>query len=156
MPMPVATNINCLEGLACPHCGSQDAFDIDVRTTVRMHDNGTEHMTDAEWDAESAITCTDCNHRGTAGQFSIAIEGQPILTETDIKSIFDVARPQLGPAIIRSEIDADDATPSRLRSAFGQLHAEGSLPTAAIAGERLCLDASSAMSIVRRALSTEA
>lgn len=52
-------NSNCLHGLRCPQCGSDEPFSIEVRTTVLVWDDGTDtpgggHI---EWDDLSRASC---------------------------------------------------------------------------------------------------
>lgn len=65
-------NSNCLEGIRCPRCGQNDAFDIGATVTLRVTDAGwtAEESQDAEWDEKSRITCPDCNTTGTIRDFS--------------------------------------------------------------------------------------
>lgn len=65
------TNTNCLEGMACPECGSEGPFWITARTRFLVHDDGTEEYTDVEWDSSDWCRCRDCHHEATAGGFKV-------------------------------------------------------------------------------------
>ncbi|SNS00143.1 hypothetical protein SAMN04488503_2278 [Humidesulfovibrio mexicanus] len=64
------SNSNCLEGFRCPECGSYEPFDIEVKTTVTVYDNGSGDMEHAEWDDDSQCTCVECGHMGIVGAFT--------------------------------------------------------------------------------------
>lgn len=62
------SNDNVLEGLACPSCGSEEPFNIEVTTIVRAWDSGTEDTyADNEWTDESYADCGACTWAGTVG-----------------------------------------------------------------------------------------
>ena len=64
------TNENCLEGMCCPRCGSEEPFDIVVSKTGRMWDDGSEEVhSDEEWDDGSSIICCTCPHLGIVRDF---------------------------------------------------------------------------------------
>lgn len=67
-----SVNENCLDGIRCPRCGCEDAFDIAATCTVRVTDDGTDEGRDFGWDETSAITCGDCQHSGVVAEFTIA------------------------------------------------------------------------------------
>lgn len=72
-PMSDSPNTNCLAEFQCPECGSFGPFDLDVtiRTTVTMTDMGTDYEGgDTEWDGKSPCRCCECDHEGTAKQFT--------------------------------------------------------------------------------------
>lgn len=70
----MATNSNCLEGIACPECKSQEPFFIVVQMTVQVWDDGTEPGGDSVWDDESLITCCACGHYGKVKEFAVPEE----------------------------------------------------------------------------------
>lgn len=64
------TNINCLQGIRCPECGSEEPFLIEMTGTVKAFDAGTEDMYDSEWNEESYMSCVECKHKGIVADFS--------------------------------------------------------------------------------------
>ena len=62
-------NTNCLEGMACPKCGQTESLHIAVTSWVKMTDDGTDGMTDTEWDENSPCQCLECDHFGLAHEF---------------------------------------------------------------------------------------
>jgi DNA-directed RNA polymerase subunit RPC12/RpoP len=66
-----SSNTNCLDGIRCPYCGSEDSFDIEAKCTVRVSDDGTDEGRGFEWDENSAIACTDCGHADRVSAFTI-------------------------------------------------------------------------------------
>ncbi len=70
-------NNNCLDGLRCPNCGSDEPFRIQVTQTVLMYDQGSEdddmggHM---EWDESSYCECHECNDGATVKDFTLGPE----------------------------------------------------------------------------------
>ena len=62
-------NSNCLEGIRCPECGSEEPFNISAQAVFRVCDDGTESYGDVEWDDNSAIMCLECWHRGKVKAF---------------------------------------------------------------------------------------
>jgi hypothetical protein len=64
-------NTNCLENIACPKCGSDGPFFIEVRKQVLMHDDGSEECdSDEHWDSESYCRCFECDHEGEVTDFT--------------------------------------------------------------------------------------
>lgn len=63
-------NENCLLNMECPKCGQSSEFLIEVKTLVRMVDDGTTEMFDTEWDDENYIKCPGCNHAGVVREFT--------------------------------------------------------------------------------------
>lgn len=57
-------NENCLEGLACPDCGSVGPFDIHARCIVRMGDQGSEYAIDFDWEDHDHAGCPNCGYGG--------------------------------------------------------------------------------------------
>jgi hypothetical protein len=69
-------NVNCLEGWACPRCGNEDEFNIQVLSTVRLTDDGTDaYAVDdgggAEWDDDSYVQCVECDLEGIVADFNL-------------------------------------------------------------------------------------
>ncbi|MHB8408285.1 MAG: hypothetical protein ACYDHY_09405 [Acidiferrobacterales bacterium] len=67
-------NRNCLEGMACPECGSGQPFRITVSTTVEMWDNGTESHGDVEYYDDAYCQCVMCSHSGKVVNFRLTEE----------------------------------------------------------------------------------
>jgi hypothetical protein len=63
------TNTNCLDGIRCPHCGSEDRFRIEAKTVFTVTDDGTDDHGDVEWDDGSYAECTECHHSGMLKDF---------------------------------------------------------------------------------------
>ena len=64
------SNTNCLEGMACPQCGSLGPFTIEIKTTVVMHDDGSELGRGHEqWDGDSYCGCRECDTHGVVSDF---------------------------------------------------------------------------------------
>ena len=65
-------NTNCLEGMACPECGSFGPFKISVTQAgiVLVYDDGTEDIDSdgIDWDDNSRCECL-CGHVATVGEF---------------------------------------------------------------------------------------
>jgi hypothetical protein len=55
-------NSNCLEGFACPRCGSDGPFDITATTVATMYDDGCDGTADIEWEDTSPCVCKSCGH----------------------------------------------------------------------------------------------
>ncbi len=53
-------NENCLQGMRCPRCGSEEPFIIKISTLMRFFDDGSDTHGDVEWDASSPCTCEAC------------------------------------------------------------------------------------------------
>lgn len=65
-------NTNCLDGMACPQCGSEGPFRIHCTVIVLMGDDGTEDdLIGSEWDDHSICECDGCDHSGTVKDFTI-------------------------------------------------------------------------------------
>jgi hypothetical protein len=72
------TNTNCLEGFACPKCGSEEAFYIETRIEVLVRDDGTEDRGgDYIWSQDHPCRCAACDHAGLVRDFDI--ENQPAI-----------------------------------------------------------------------------
>jgi DNA-directed RNA polymerase subunit RPC12/RpoP len=63
-------NENCLKGIRCPECGQEDKFKIVGVAVFTVTDEGTDEFYDVEWDDDSTIRCTQCNHVGALREFS--------------------------------------------------------------------------------------
>jgi hypothetical protein len=67
-------NENCLDGMACPKCGSYGPFKIMATQSgmVTVSDDGTDDDMDGgvEWEDGSRCECIDCGHEATVGAFS--------------------------------------------------------------------------------------
>jgi len=63
------TNTNCLEGMQCPQCRSLEPFNIEVKTMMKVFDNGTDDHGNTEWDDHSYCECCNCHLYGTVAQF---------------------------------------------------------------------------------------
>lgn len=64
------TNTNCLADMQCPQCRSFEPFNIEVKTSMRVFDNGTDDHGDTEWDEDSYCECCECGFSGTVADFS--------------------------------------------------------------------------------------
>jgi hypothetical protein len=71
-------NSNCLAGMQCPKCNSPEPFAIEVTTTFRVYDEGTDdQLGDTHWDEGSYCECCKCVFTGTVKDFTIPLsEGQ--------------------------------------------------------------------------------
>lgn len=63
-------NDNCLAGVQCPDCGSQEPFLIRAHALVTAWDDGVSDSNGPQWDASSYIECQACGHDGTVGAFT--------------------------------------------------------------------------------------
>ena len=65
-------NENCLVGMACPKCRSEEPFEIEVTTLVEVADDGTDFPqpgSDAEWGDDSFCRCCNCKHAARVQDF---------------------------------------------------------------------------------------
>ena len=62
-------NNNCLEGVRCPKCSSDEKFDISAHTIATVTDSGTEETGDIEWNDDSECTCHACGYSGELRDF---------------------------------------------------------------------------------------
>lgn len=63
-------NTNCLEGFACPQCGSEGPFNISVNTMVQMFDDGSEDVpSDQEFGGDALCVCVNCDKEGRVVDF---------------------------------------------------------------------------------------
>jgi hypothetical protein len=67
----MSKNNNCLEGKACPKCGSLEPFYITAQTLVTVFDDGTGDTQDFEWDDNSYCSCQACGFSGVLKDFQI-------------------------------------------------------------------------------------
>lgn len=73
-------NVNCLEGMVCPDCGSYGPFIIEVEALAMVHDDGVASVTDVQWEGTSGVACVACRHSGTDMDFRP--KGDTNVTET--------------------------------------------------------------------------
>jgi hypothetical protein len=66
------TNINCLENIACPNCRNADRLNIVVTAVATITDDGVEVTGAVDWHDRSFMSCPNCRHDGTFGQFRSA------------------------------------------------------------------------------------
>lgn len=61
-------NDNCLDGMRCPSCGSEEPFRIEVVRMIDVWDSGTEEskFTNTEWGNDSYSECMTCDWTGQA------------------------------------------------------------------------------------------
>jgi hypothetical protein len=66
-------NENCLKGIKCPQCGSDEAFGIACDVVYEITDDGTgDQLTDGhEWDETSYCECRNCFKSGTVADFRV-------------------------------------------------------------------------------------
>jgi len=65
-------NTNCLEGMACPKCQSEGAFDIEAKALfMEVTDEGTNFYEDVEWGDDSLCRCCACGFEGKVQDFTI-------------------------------------------------------------------------------------
>ena len=60
---------NCLKGIRCPKCQNDNSFSISAFVTAEVTDDGATAAGDMEWDGESCIRCSTCEHSGTVNEF---------------------------------------------------------------------------------------
>jgi predicted nucleic-acid-binding Zn-ribbon protein len=48
------------ETLACPKCGQDDDFHVDITGTAYIGKAGAEVLDDYQWDHHSTCTCLEC------------------------------------------------------------------------------------------------
>lgn len=76
------TNMNCLEGIACPQCGNEDRMMIAARVVADVTDEGADvapsrYGNGFEWDDESHCRCPVCDRNGPLGAFRVQPELPP-------------------------------------------------------------------------------
>jgi hypothetical protein len=87
-------NCNNLKGMQCPEkeCESFNGFDIAVRTTIEMYDNGSGHHEDLEFDNDATATCQECGLEGTVQTFKdgyAAVQARKTNAPSDPSDAFD-------------------------------------------------------------------
>lgn len=65
-------NSNCLRGMACPECGNEDWFCIEISAWSEVTDDGTGDIGDVEWDSTSGCRCPECHKEGIVADFMVA------------------------------------------------------------------------------------
>ncbi len=67
-----SSNTNCLAGIKCPHCGSEDAFYISACVLAYVTDTGAEVADNAsiDWDPDSHTECAECGADGPLSNFT--------------------------------------------------------------------------------------
>ena len=69
--MSANPNINCLEGMQCPKCGSFGPFEIAALLTVRVTDDGSEvPPQDHDWHDDSPAVCVACLFTARVAHFT--------------------------------------------------------------------------------------
>jgi hypothetical protein len=67
------SNTNCLQGMQCPKCESLEPFAIEVTTTFRVFDDGTDdQIGNTNWEEDSYCECCQCVFAGTVKDFTLA------------------------------------------------------------------------------------
>lgn len=62
-------NINCLEDMKCPTCGSLGPFGIRCSVAVVAYDDGTDEESGFEWEDDSFCICRKCDFAGKVRDF---------------------------------------------------------------------------------------
>ena len=160
MSAPTATNSNCLEGLACPHCKQQEGFNIASEVIAHTGDDGVVEYRETEWSEGNAIWCWGCQKHGTVEQFTVQ-KGDVLLSTDEVWNLIEQAGYGISYWADEAEIDeeaftyrvveADDddsqgktLTHTQIRRAFNDLRAAGYMPDFVeqeIAEDDICLDA---------------
>lgn len=79
-----AGNVDWLASIQCPHCGSEDEFEIVVQACARVVGDRVKHLTsENEWDDDSRIQCMACRVTGTVGEFSTTPSAETLLNRYD-------------------------------------------------------------------------
>jgi hypothetical protein len=63
------TNVNCLEGMACPKCGHDERLCISCTTMAAFMDDGVDDTTDYEFTDTSYCECSQCKYSATVADF---------------------------------------------------------------------------------------
>lgn len=63
-------NTNCLAGIRCPKCGSEETFHIQATVIVEAEDDGTGSYEDVDWTGEY-IRCDHCQRQGRLIDFDV-------------------------------------------------------------------------------------
>ena len=65
-------NRNSLEDIACPDCGSRGGFEMEVKTTMFVSDEGTDTCSaDVEWEGYSWTKCDRCGKASVLDYFTV-------------------------------------------------------------------------------------
>jgi hypothetical protein len=65
-------NVNILEGMRCPQCGSEGPFRIRAEVLVLIDDDGTlDDLSGSDWEDDSLCECDACDHSGTVKDYAI-------------------------------------------------------------------------------------
>jgi hypothetical protein len=56
-------------GYACPNCKSDEHLQVELTTMANLMADGTDPVGDQEWDENSFMRCTNCNHDDKAARF---------------------------------------------------------------------------------------
>jgi hypothetical protein len=56
--------------MQCPQCKSFEPFKIEVKTVMKVFDNGNDDHGDTQWDADSYCECCECGFFATVADFS--------------------------------------------------------------------------------------
>ena len=80
-------NENCLTGMRCPECKSEEPFRITAKTIVTVYDDGTDKIEDVEWDNSSFCSCAKCDHMAKVRNFQLEWQAKPELSEEQKKLI---------------------------------------------------------------------
>jgi|GEM_PF-1565052 len=67
-------NENCLQGLQCPKCQSEEPFRIEVCTLVLMYDDGSDYDKrggEINYNDTSYCECYECAHHATVTDFRL-------------------------------------------------------------------------------------
>jgi hypothetical protein len=63
-------NVNCLEGMRCPNCGSEGPFRIRAEASFTVTDDGTcEEYDNVEWYDTSSCACLECKFQENVEDF---------------------------------------------------------------------------------------
>ena len=68
-------NTNCLEGMACPKCGSEGPFRMEMTSIFTIFDDGTDGYEDTNWDEHSYCNCKECDFEGVVKDFQYSVSG---------------------------------------------------------------------------------
>ncbi len=83
-------NENCLSGIRCPNCGSEEPFVITVQTLMRMFDDGSDTHGDVDWNEGSGCSCESCKHAGLIRDFRTPpFEGNKVITAKEMALIIN-------------------------------------------------------------------
>jgi len=77
------SNTNCLAGMRCPECKSEEPFLIETKAIMTVYDSGTESLGDTEWDEDSYCECVKCRYSGKVFQFQILFQEIQLVNKTE-------------------------------------------------------------------------